>query len=144
VKKSFHQRRKELNLTLEEIGQKVGVKKSTVQKWESGQIENMKRDKIIALSKVLNVSPLEILNNNFSEMNQDINLTTIHNYSKLDEQRKKHVDTFITTQLQEQQKLIQKDKSSSDFPDYFKSDDILIAREYLAYFDTHEARFYAT
>ena len=39
-------RRLELNLTLEEIGNAVGVSKSTVQKWENGFISNMKRDKI--------------------------------------------------------------------------------------------------
>ena len=40
------QRRNELGLTLEEVGKKVGVSKGTVQKWESGFIDNMKRDKI--------------------------------------------------------------------------------------------------
>ena len=35
--------RMELGLTLEEVGQIVGVGKSTVRKWESGQIANMSR-----------------------------------------------------------------------------------------------------
>ena len=39
-------RRNLLNLTLEEVGNAVGVGKSTVRKWENGEIENMKRDKI--------------------------------------------------------------------------------------------------
>lgn len=65
MKKTFHERRKELNLTLEDIGNRVGVGKSTVRKWETGMIENMKRDKIVALSKILNVSPIDIMENNF-------------------------------------------------------------------------------
>jgi len=44
--KKIKNRRLELGLTLEEIGEMVGVGKSTVMKWETGYIENMKRDKI--------------------------------------------------------------------------------------------------
>lgn len=57
----IYSRRHELGLSLEEIGNRVGVSKSTVKKWESGYIENMKRDKIALLAEVLRVSPLEIL-----------------------------------------------------------------------------------
>lgn len=54
-------RRLELDLTLEDVGNVVGVAKSTVMKWETGFIENMKRDKILLLSKALKVSPLWIM-----------------------------------------------------------------------------------
>lgn len=54
-------RRKELGLTLEEVGNYVGVSKSTVKKWETGSIDNMKRDKIALLAQILQVSPLTIL-----------------------------------------------------------------------------------
>lgn len=57
-------RRKELGLTLEDIGNFVGVGKSTVKKWESGYIANMRRDKIAALSKVLQMNPAEFINSN--------------------------------------------------------------------------------
>ena len=49
--------RKEKGLTLEELGNLVGVGKSTVRKWEKGMIANMKRDKISKLASALNVSP---------------------------------------------------------------------------------------
>ena len=55
------QKRKEKNLTLEELGKKVGVSKGTVKKWESGYIKNMRRDKIVALAAALEISPLELL-----------------------------------------------------------------------------------
>ena len=54
-------KRKEMDLTLEELGNLVGVGKSTVRKWENGMIENMGRDKIALLSKALNISPLILL-----------------------------------------------------------------------------------
>jgi repressor LexA len=57
----IHKRRKALNLTLEEVAKAVGVSKSTVKKWESGYIQNMRRDKIKKLAEVLNVSPIDIL-----------------------------------------------------------------------------------
>lgn len=44
-------------LTLEEVGKSVGVGKSTVRKWESGEIANMRRDKIALLAKALGVTP---------------------------------------------------------------------------------------
>ena len=49
--------RKERGLTLEEVGNRVGVGKSTVRKWESGEIANMRRDKIALLAAALGVAP---------------------------------------------------------------------------------------
>lgn len=57
----IQRRRKELGLTLEQVGKIVGVSKSTVRKWETGYIENMKRDKIALLAQALQTSPLEIM-----------------------------------------------------------------------------------
>ena len=48
-------RRKELGITLEEIGDYVGVSKTTVQRWESGNISNMRRDRIKKLSEILRI-----------------------------------------------------------------------------------------
>ena len=57
----IYNRRKELGLTLEEVGNAVGVSKSTVKKWENGFISNMRRDKIEKLAKVLEISPVRLL-----------------------------------------------------------------------------------
>lgn len=54
-------RRRQLHLTLEQVGGYVGVGKSTVRKWETGVIESMKSDKILLLAEILQVSPLAIL-----------------------------------------------------------------------------------
>lgn len=54
-------RRLELGLTLEQVGDYVGVGKSTVRKWESGLIKNMRRDKIGKLAEVLKLSPIELM-----------------------------------------------------------------------------------
>ncbi len=54
-------RRKELGLTMLEIAQKVGVSEATVSRWESGDIANMRRDKIASLANALNVTPAYIM-----------------------------------------------------------------------------------
>lgn len=54
-------RRVELGLTLEDVAQAVGVGRSTVQRWESGLIRNMGRDKIARLASVLQISPVELV-----------------------------------------------------------------------------------
>ena len=53
--------RKERNLTLEQVADIVGVGKSTVRKWETGMIANMKRDKIAALAKALGTTPAYLM-----------------------------------------------------------------------------------
>ena len=49
--------REQRGMTLEELGNKIGVGKSTVRKWETGAIANMRRDKIQKLADALGVSP---------------------------------------------------------------------------------------
>ncbi len=49
--------REQKGMTLEELGNQVGVGKSTVRKWETGMIANMKRDKIAKLAKALDSDP---------------------------------------------------------------------------------------
>lgn len=51
------ERRKEIGLTQREVAEAVGVAEATVSRWESGEIANMRRDKISALAKVLHCSP---------------------------------------------------------------------------------------
>lgn len=61
IGKLISERRKELGLTLEDVGNIVGVGKSTVKKWESGLISNMRRDKISLLAKALQIKPTELI-----------------------------------------------------------------------------------
>ena len=54
-------RRSELGLTLEEVGRRVGVNRAPVQRWETGEIKNLGRDKIAALAAALHVTPEYLL-----------------------------------------------------------------------------------
>lgn len=67
IGKMINQRRTELKLTLEQVGQAVGVGKSTVKKWEDGYISNMRRDKIALLAKALKMNPVSFITGEFKE-----------------------------------------------------------------------------
>ena len=56
--------RTQQGLTLEAVGKKVGVGKSTVRKWENGFIANMGRDKIEKLAEAFGVSPNYLISEN--------------------------------------------------------------------------------
>lgn len=57
IHEKIKRRRLELGLTLEKVADYVGVSKATVSRWESGEIVNMRRDRILKLSEVLKVKP---------------------------------------------------------------------------------------
>ena len=61
IKDILKSRREELDLTLKDIADKCGVSESTVSRWESGDIENMKRNRIMALANALKLSPAVIM-----------------------------------------------------------------------------------
>ena len=51
------ERRKALGLTQKEIAESVGVSEATVSRWESGEIANMRRDRIAAYARALKTTP---------------------------------------------------------------------------------------
>jgi transcriptional regulator with XRE-family HTH domain len=97
----LYNRRKELGLTLEEVGDIVGVSKSTVRKWETGYIENMKRDKIALLAKALQTTPLYIMGIKDVVVSEEpISFTKsekelVHKYRNIDDKGKHTVDTVL-------------------------------------------------
>lgn len=50
-------RRQELGLTMKQVAEAVGVSEATVSRWESGDIQNMKSNRIAAMAKVLQTDP---------------------------------------------------------------------------------------
>ena len=58
-------------LTLEQVADVVGVGKSTVRKWETGMIANMRRDKIASLAKALGTTPAYLMGWKEEEVKKD-------------------------------------------------------------------------
>ena len=95
-------RRKELNLNLLDIAKACDVSEATVSRWESGNIGDMKRSRIAALSKILKISPAIIVGTTDNDnkdiqsrsnglSNQEKNLLDI--YRVLDDKGQHTVDT---------------------------------------------------
>lgn len=61
VSKRIKELRKSNHLTVEKLAEKIGVSKSTISKWENGQIKNLKQDNIKKLAETFNVSPTYIM-----------------------------------------------------------------------------------
>ena len=94
------QRRAELKLTYEDVGNFVGVGKSTVRKWEKGIIKNMGVDKIELLSKILKISLLDF----FETASTATTLTAaeerlIEKYRQLDADGQAEIDGIMDLKL---------------------------------------------
>ena len=61
MSEKIRQLRASQGLTLEQVAREVGVGKSTVRKWETGLIANMRRDKIASLAKALHTTPAYLM-----------------------------------------------------------------------------------
>ncbi len=97
-------RRKALGLTMEDVAKGVGVSKATVQRWESGEIANIRRDKIAALANTLNTTPSYLMGwddkiSNLSDEELDEQIFKVFNRLSSDKQ-KQALDylTFLASQ----------------------------------------------
>ena len=57
----IHARRRSLRMSMQELGDRIGVSKSTISRYESGEIEKMPVSFLGPIAKALNVSPLYLL-----------------------------------------------------------------------------------
>ena len=57
IGKRIHDKRIELHITQEELGAAVGMNKSTVQRYETGQVKKIKLPVLEAIAKHLGVNP---------------------------------------------------------------------------------------
>lgn len=109
IKDLLKARRLEKDLTLDEVAHMVGVSAPTISRWESGDIANMRRDKIVKLAQALDMSPAVIMgwedkeskntendtvDYMFSSLNSDESLL-IERYRSSDEQTKEMVKRLL-------------------------------------------------
>lgn len=87
-------------MTLEQVADIVGVGKSTVRKWETGMIANMKRDKIALLAKALSTTPAYLMGWNEEEESP-------RNYIEVTEDEQKLLDLFRQIPESQQQMVLQ-------------------------------------
>lgn len=63
----LRQRRKELGLTMKQVADAVGVSEATISRYESGNIKNMRRDRLDKYAKALQVEILDMIEINETE-----------------------------------------------------------------------------
>lgn len=59
--KRIHDKRVEYGLTMEELGQKLGVQRQTVFKWENGTVQNIKRGYIEQMARLFECDPVWLM-----------------------------------------------------------------------------------
>ena len=64
--------RKEKNMTQEELGELIGVKKAAIQKLESGTVQSLKFSNIITLCDFFNISPNELICSKEEELKNEV------------------------------------------------------------------------
>ena len=69
VGEKIRKRRKELNMTMEDLGRAIGVQRSAINKYEKDMIKDMKESTIRALAKALQVSPIYLLDDLITDPN---------------------------------------------------------------------------
>ena len=68
ISKKIKSRRQEFGLTLEDVARNVGVGKSTVLRWERGEIKNMGSNRVKKMAEILQMNPLELVPDASSEL----------------------------------------------------------------------------
>ena len=66
--------REQKGLTLLQLAKRIGVSEATVQRYESGEIINPRRDRVIALAQVLDVSEAFLMGWEEQKLDDDIML----------------------------------------------------------------------
>lgn len=61
LKDKIKELRKKSGLTMRQLADAVNVSEATISRWESGNIPNMRRDKIYDLAKALNTTPAYLM-----------------------------------------------------------------------------------
>lgn len=61
------QRRVELGMTMAEVAQKVGVSEATISRYESGDIQNMRQNRIKQYADALQVSASSFIDDDYNE-----------------------------------------------------------------------------
>lgn len=103
-KNIIKQKRKELGLTKQELATSLDVNETQITRWENGLVNDMRRDKILTLSEVLNISPNDILEITTDHLAESFSDKIQNIISELNITRQKNVYDFALNQLQQQDK----------------------------------------
>jgi len=84
LKENIKDRRLELDMTLDYVARKLNVSKPTIQRYESGVIDNIPFDKVEKLAEILKVTPSWIMGWDSIKLNEE-ERNLLEKYNCLDE-----------------------------------------------------------
>ena len=84
--------RKLLNMTQTEFGQKLGVQKNAVSKWETGRVEDIPASKIKAMADIFSVPPSYLIDD---AANMSVEAELIQLIKKLTPENQKLMLDFV-------------------------------------------------
>lgn len=105
LKENIKRRRLELNLTLEDVSNKLCVSKPTLQRYESGVISNIPSDKIEKLAVILETTPAFLMDweenilDTKSQLTED-QKSLLYKYNSLDHMGKRAIDAVLDVEFE--------------------------------------------
>lgn len=61
VGEKIKQRRKELNISADQLAEELGVNRATIYRYERGEIKKVSTDVLLEIADILKISPIELL-----------------------------------------------------------------------------------
>lgn len=113
IGKKIYNRRKELGLTQEAVAIAVGVTKSTVNKWESGQTKSIRSNHLQSLAETLGVSTSFLLNQE-EDTNTEIVRMLERHLKKIPKEKQKLVLEYLNNTIQTYIKVVGLEEHSED------------------------------
>ncbi|CAW92101.1 helix-turn-helix domain-containing protein [Streptococcus equi] len=115
------QRRLEVNVSVEELAKKLGVSKTTIYRYEKGEILKVPTEVLEKISKILNTNPAYFMG--WSDTPTPVQTQTLQEIivtsKQLEQPRQEKVLSFANEQLEEQNKVVSIfDKKSEETEDY--------------------------
>lgn len=87
VGENIKKRRKELNLSVDEVAKRLNKNRATIYRYENNDIENMPITVLNRLSKILEISPMVIMG--WEEVSVQ------EKYNQLTDEQKKNIDLLL-------------------------------------------------
>lgn len=98
IHKRIKEQRLKHNFTLAELAEMLDVKEATVQRYESGEIKNLKHDTIIKLANIFKCSPSYLMGWEEEPTNEPLTpwqFKFLHELQGLTEEQKQEVFNFV-------------------------------------------------
>lgn len=103
VGKRIKQRRKSMKMSADQLAESVGVSRSTIFRYEKGDIEKVGPDVLMGIAKTLNTTPSFLMGWDDIQESKSKDLEIISIYNELKTPRQKRVLTYADNQLKEQE-----------------------------------------